>query len=130
MFCLFLPVRLKMASEFESWLSERLTQFNADGDVFSSYILGILDSEESQDEKQDNLCDLLEGLGLDDGQVDPCERLKKEIWSKWSSVKDPSVEDEKAKEKPIKATDLGATLAAHAESQTKAFKQSKGMKDI
>ena len=119
-----------MASEFESWLSERLTQFNADGDVFSSYILGILDSEETQDEKQDNLCDLLEGLGLDDGQVDPCERLKKEIWSKWSSVKDPSVEDEKAKEKPIKATDLGATLAAHAESQTKAFKQSKGMKDI
>ena len=119
-----------MASEFESWLSERLTQFNADGDVFSSYILGILDSEETQDEKQDNLCDLLEGLGLDDGQVDPCERLKKEIWSKWSSVKDPSVEDEKAKEKPIKATDLGATLAAHAESQTKAFKQSKGTKGI
>ena len=115
-----------MASEFESWLSERLTQFNADGDVFSSYILGILDSEETQDEKQDNLCDLLEGLGLDDGQVDPCERLKKEIWSKWSSVKDPSVEDQKAKEKPLKATDLGATLAAHAESQTKAFKQSKG----
>ena len=119
-----------MASEFESWLSERLTQFNADGDVFSTYILGILDSEETQDEKQDNLCDLLEGLGLDDGQVDPCERLKKEIWSKWSSVKDPSVEDEKAKEKSIKATDLGATLAAHAESQTKAFKQSKGTRHI
>ena len=48
-----------MATEFEGWLSDRLTQFNADGDVFSTYILGILDSEESQDEKQENLSDLL-----------------------------------------------------------------------
>ena len=116
-----------MASEFEGWLSDRLTQFNADGDVFSTYILGILDnSEESKDEKQENLSDLLEGLGLDDGQVDPCERLQKEIWSKWSIVEDPS-----EKEKPVesaKKSDLGAALAAHAESQTVAFNQSKGNK--
>ena len=115
-----------MTTEFEGWLSDRLTQFNADGDVFSTYILGILDSEESQDEKVENLSDLLEGLGLDDGQVDPCERFQKEIWSKWSSVKDPP-----EKETPVentKKSDLGATLAAHAESQTKAFNQSKGKK--
>ena len=113
-----------MTTEFEGWLSDRLTQFNADGDVFSTYILGILDSEESQDEKVENLSDLLEGLGLDDGQVDPCERFQKEIWSKWSSVK-----DHPEKEIPVentKKSDLGATLAAHAESQTKAFNQSKG----
>ena len=52
---------IAMSSEFETWLSDRLVQFNADGEVFSSYILGILDSEESQEEKENNLSDLLEG---------------------------------------------------------------------
>ena len=50
--------------------------------------------------------------------------FQKEIWSKWSSVKDLP-----EKETPVentKKSDLGATLAAHAESQTKAFNQSKG----
>ena len=113
-----------MSGDFESWLSERLTQFNADGDVFSTYILGILDSEESQEEKNDNLEDLLEGLGLDDGQVDPCQRLQKEIWSKWSNSKETP--DDTVVQKLTVKSDLGATLAAHAESQTKAFNQSRG----
>merc|ERR1739848_847451 len=117
-------VYVNMSGDFESWLSERLTQFNADGDVFSTYILGILDSEESQEEKNDNLEDLLEGLGLDDGQVDPCQRLQKEIWSKWSNSKETP--EEKVVQKSTVKSDLGATLATHAESQTKAFNQSRG----
>merc|ERR1711992_371557 len=73
---------VKMADhseEFESWLSDRLGHFNADGDVFSSYIFGILDGDETNEEKETNLCDLLEGLGLDDGSPDPCQRIEKEI---------------------------------------------------
>ena len=72
--------------EFETWLSDRLGHFNADGDVFSTYIFGILDGDESTDEKQTNLCDLLEGLGLDDGSPDPCQRIEKEIWAKWNNL--------------------------------------------
>ena len=72
--------------EFESWLTERLGHFNADGEVFSSYISGILDGDETSEEKETNLCDLLEGLGLDDGSPDPSQRIQKEIWTKWNSL--------------------------------------------
>ena len=74
------------SEEFESWLSDRLGHFNADGDVFSSYIFGILDGDETNEEKETNLCDLLEGLGLDDGSPDPCQRIEKEIWTKWNNL--------------------------------------------
>ena len=109
-----------MSSDFESWLSERLSQFNADGDVFSAYILGILDGEESQDEKETNLCDLLEGLGLDDGIPEPSQRLQKEIWSKYGQ-KSPTKPDSETSKGPQKV-DIGAQMAAHAENTTKAFK--------
>ena len=42
-------------NNFESWLSNRLVEFNADGEVFSAYILGILDGDESHGEKESNL---------------------------------------------------------------------------
>ena len=74
------------SQEFEPWLAERLGHFNADGEVFSSYIFGILDGEETSAEKEENLCDLLEGLGLDDGSPDPCQRIQKEIWTKWNNL--------------------------------------------
>jgi len=105
--------------EFETWLSDRLGHFNADGDVFSTYIFGILDGDESTDEKQTNLCDLLEGLGLDDGSPDPCQRIEKEIWAKWNNLGSKSSEEPIKQEMP--KSDLGAALAAHAETQTKAY---------
>jgi len=107
--------------EFESWLSDRLGHFNADGDVFSTYISGILDGDESCEEKESNLCDLLEGLGLDDGSPDPCQRIQKEIWTKWNNLGSKSSE-EPIKQETMPKPDLGAALAAHAETQTKAYK--------
>ena len=97
------------ANDFESWLSGRLSHFNADGDVFSSYILGILDSEESQEEKETNLSDLLEGLGLDDGSPEPCERVQKEIWTQWNQVNSKENEKCEVKSDTVKAgaTSLG-----------------------
>ena len=81
-------IALKMSGEFEAWLSGRLSEFNADGEVFSSYILGILNDNDSDSdkEKEDNLADLLEGLGLDDGSPDPCQRIQSEIWTKWTKL--------------------------------------------
>ena len=109
------------SDEFESWLTEKLTEFNADAEVFSSYILGILDSDESSEEKVTNLQDLLEGLGLDDGQPDACQRVEKEIWRQWTKKSDDAknvTEPEKGKN----LADLGAAVVAHAESQTQAYK--------
>ena len=109
-----------MSCEFESWLTGKLTEFNADAEVFSSYILGILDSDESSDDKVTNLQDLLQGLDLDDGQPDACQRVEKEIWTQWTKKTDAKNDSEV--EKPKTLADLGATVVAHAESQTQAYK--------
>lgn len=42
-------------SDFEPWLIEKLRTLNTDEGVFGSYILGILEGEESVDEKKDAL---------------------------------------------------------------------------
>jgi hypothetical protein len=116
-----------MTAEFESWLSGRLGEFNADGEVFSSYILGILDGDdESVQEKEDSLVELLEGLGLDDGQPDPCVRVQNEILSRWSAVSNVPEAISKTGD-DANAVDLGATLAAIAENQSKAYAASKKM---
>ena len=112
------------SDQFETWLCDKLAQFNADADVFSTYILGILDSEETPEEKETNLADLLEGLGLDDGSPDPCQRLQAEIFTHWSKRKSSSsceeAEQSSRKDQAQGAT-LGKALAAHAESQTQAY---------
>jgi len=107
---------------FEPWLADRLGHFNADGEVFSSYIFGILDGEETSEEKEENLCDLLEGLGLDDGSPDPCQRIQKEIWTKWNNLGSKSSEEPIQQETALPKPGLGAALAAHAETQTQAYK--------
>lgn len=43
------------ASEFEPWLNNKLKSLNTDEGVFGSYISGILDGEESLDDKKDAL---------------------------------------------------------------------------
>ena len=111
-----------MSCEFESWLTGKLTEFNADAEVFSSYILGILESDEKEEEKVTNLQDLLEGLGLDDGQPDACQRVEKEIWTHWTKKNDDDAKNGSEVEKPKNLADLGAAVVAHAESQTQAYK--------
>lgn len=46
-------------NEFTSWLQNKLTELNTDPDVFGSYIAGILDGEETLDEKREALNDIL-----------------------------------------------------------------------
>lgn len=41
--------------DFESWLSLKLNELNTDEGVFGSYIKGILEGEESLDEKTEAL---------------------------------------------------------------------------
>lgn len=45
--------------EFEPWLFEKLRKINTDEGVFGSYITGILEGEDSFDEKKDALEGLL-----------------------------------------------------------------------
>lgn len=43
------------ADEFSTWLDGKLQALNTDESVFGSYILGILDGDESPEEKLDAL---------------------------------------------------------------------------
>lgn len=67
------------ASEFEPWLNDKLKALNTDESVFGSYISGILDGDESFDDKKEALegilseivvritlthCDFYENLNL------------------------------------------------------------------
>lgn len=47
------------ASEFDTWLNNKLLSFNTDEGVFGSYIKGILEGEETVDEKTEALQGIL-----------------------------------------------------------------------
>ncbi len=60
---------------FDSWLSLRLKELEAD-EVFCPYIRSILDGDESSDDKETSLEDMLEGLGLEN-----VKEFKDQVWS-------------------------------------------------
>lgn len=41
--------------EFDTWLNTKLQSLNTDESVFSSYIKGILEGDETEDEKNESL---------------------------------------------------------------------------
>lgn len=47
------------AGEFEKWLNDRLDSLEVDQEVYGAYILGILQEEESDEEKEDALLGIL-----------------------------------------------------------------------
>lgn len=59
------PQRAKMAApvadagEFESWLNDRLDSLEVDREVYGAYILGVLQEEESDEEKEEVLQGIL-----------------------------------------------------------------------
>lgn len=47
---------------FEEWLSRRMRQLGLDEDVFGSYVTGVLDSEDTDEDRKDALIGILEGM--------------------------------------------------------------------
>lgn len=47
------------AGEFESWLNDRLDSLEVDREVYGAYILGVLQEEETDEEKEDALQGIL-----------------------------------------------------------------------
>lgn len=47
------------AVEFESWLNDRLDSLEVDREVYGAYILGVLQEEETDEEKEDALQGIL-----------------------------------------------------------------------
>lgn len=48
--------------EFERWLNDRLDSLQVDRDVYGTYILGVLQEEETDEEKEEALNGILSAL--------------------------------------------------------------------
>lgn len=84
------------ANSFDAWLSRKLQELNTDEGVFGTYIKGILESDESEDEKTETLEGILAGITKDNINKHVAEILT--AWTEWLPAKDiatasPSTED-------------------------------------
>uniref|UniRef100_H3D2B0 Coiled-coil domain-containing protein 43 n=1 Tax=Tetraodon nigroviridis TaxID=99883 RepID=H3D2B0_TETNG len=83
------PQRAKMAApmtdtgEFESWLNDRLDSLEVDRDVYGTYILGVLQEEETDEEKEDALKGILSAFVDEDTLEDVCTQIIKR-WTEWN----------------------------------------------
>lgn len=94
--------------DFEEWLCTKLKALNTDQDVFSSYIRGILEGDETNDDK----LEALEGI-LAEMQTDSNLTLSQEIIAKWDSLSLAQNADGNVQEK----FDVDAQLASIMEKQ-------------
>ncbi|KAM9779775.1 coiled-coil domain-containing protein 43 [Neosynchiropus ocellatus] len=72
------------AGEFESWLNNRLDSLEVDREVYGAYILGVLQEEESDDEKKDALQGILAAFLDEDTVEDVCTQIIQR-WAEWCS---------------------------------------------
>ncbi|XP_033911719.2 coiled-coil domain-containing protein 43-like isoform X2 [Acipenser ruthenus] len=74
------PHRANMAApgEFERWLNSRLDSLEVDRDVYGSYILGVLQEEDSEDEKMDAIQGILSAFLEEDALEDVCTEIIKQ----------------------------------------------------
>ncbi|XP_076000043.1 coiled-coil domain-containing protein 43 [Genypterus blacodes] len=63
------------AGEFESWLNDRLDSLEVDREVYGSYILGVLQEEESDEEKGDALQGILSAFLEEDTLDNVCRQI-------------------------------------------------------
>ncbi|RVE69756.1 hypothetical protein OJAV_G00081160 [Oryzias javanicus] len=75
---------LSDAGEFEIWLNERLDNLEVDREVYGAYILGILQEEENDEEKEDALRGILSAFLEEDAMEDVCKQIIQQ-WADYSS---------------------------------------------
>ncbi|KAF5287722.1 hypothetical protein FQA39_LY15742 [Lamprigera yunnana] len=96
------------ADDFSSWLNKKLKHLNIDEGVFGTYITGILDGDESHEEKSD----ALEGI-LSEIMTNDISQIRSEIMEMWAKLRLP-----KLMAQPDSAKDVNVTLVKLLESQS------------
>ncbi|XP_023269495.1 coiled-coil domain-containing protein 43 [Seriola lalandi dorsalis] len=72
------------AGEFERWLNDRLDALEVDREVYGAYILGVLQEEESDEEREDTLQGILSAFLDEDTVEDVCKQIIKQ-WTECCS---------------------------------------------
>ncbi|XP_076249231.1 coiled-coil domain-containing protein 43 [Calliopsis andreniformis] len=96
-------------NSFDSWLSNKLQALKTDESVFGSYIKGILEGDETEDEKTEALEGILAGITDDNIGKHVTEILN--AWAEWLPVEEVS-----APKGPVE--DVDVRLARMLESQS------------
>lgn len=96
-------------NSFDSWLSKKLQSLNTDEGVFGSYIKGILEGDETEDEKTEALEGILAGITDENISKHVTEILK--AWSEWLPI-----EEDTTRKEPVE--DVDVRLARMLESQS------------
>ncbi|XP_053193858.1 coiled-coil domain-containing protein 43 [Scomber japonicus] len=81
------------AGEFGSWLNDRLDSLEVDREVYGVYILGVLQEEESDEEKEDALQGILSAFLDEDSVEDVCKQIIKQ-WTDHCSQSAKHVADD------------------------------------
>ncbi|XP_044036089.1 coiled-coil domain-containing protein 43 isoform X2 [Siniperca chuatsi] len=87
------------AGEFESWLNDRLDSLEVDREVYRAYILGVLQEDESDEEKGDALQGILSAFLDEDTVEDVC----KEIIKQWTECRSRSAAKRDADDAEVQA---------------------------
>ncbi|KAL7645582.1 UNVERIFIED_CONTAM: hypothetical protein RMT77_003968 [Armadillidium vulgare] len=94
---------LSNTDNFSIWLKKKLVDLNTDDEVFSPYILGILESDDSEEEKREALDGILSEITENDIS-DICN----EIIKNWIKTEE---ENSKEEEKTVEKIDVEQKLA-------------------
>jgi len=131
-----------LSDSFPDWLASRLRDLRADDEVFSPYILSILEEGGGEDEDVlESLADVLEGLGLDtslpETHADSPSGFKAQIWSRWQSKSSQdAARDETAAvtaslvSSESAASNIKSQLASITEKATEEYKARASQKPI
>ncbi|TKS92194.1 Coiled-coil domain-containing protein 43 [Collichthys lucidus] len=87
------------AGEFESWLHDRLDSLEVDREVYGAYILGVLQEEESDEEKEDALQGILSAFLDEDSVEDVCKQIIKH----WTECRSRSAAKRNADDAEVQA---------------------------
>ncbi|XP_065345471.1 coiled-coil domain-containing protein 43 [Cloeon dipterum] len=98
--------------DFDSWLTVKLQALNTDEAVFSSYIKGILEGDDPEDEKNESLKEFLSGIT--ENQI---SSLRDEIVEKWQHFS--NLKEEEAAATQAKQEDVDERLVRLMESKAK-----------
>lgn len=82
------------ASTFDSWLNNRLEALEIDKDVYAVYIHGVLQEEDSDQERCDALRDILSAFLEEDTLEETCKEILAEWWKGKMNTDTKGINDE------------------------------------
>ncbi|XP_059479825.1 coiled-coil domain-containing protein 43 [Neocloeon triangulifer] len=100
--------------DFDSWLIVKLKALNTDETVFSSYIKGILEGDETEEEKNESLEEILSEI-----TESRISSLREEILQRWQTFSSQKQEEQEAAAAQNKPEDVDERLVRLMESQAK-----------